>query len=401
MQFRKYNNFLMKIFESMDLFGEVFNFTILGKSTYTTKIGGILSLILILTSIGVSFMFGMDLINKSNPNVIFSRIIPENYTYINCTTINFPFYWRISDDDTASINFTGILYPNLILYVYKKNQTTNKYDSFKNISMPVKFCTKALVGNDLIFEKLGLQNYYCIDWTDSGTPLGGHWDGADIVYYFEKVFYRCPNDDTNSSKCTNVTFMKDWLGSSNKLFYEIYYPSVYFSPENYTHPLRIELINSIYQITTNLYKKTRFFFSASEIQSDKGVIFPSVTTEKKISMDSSQQDFEFKSDNDLMDSHISSSILATTIYLMRTYNKYSLSYMKLQDLAAQVGGIMKILMVIFLIINFPFKEFQKDIDVLNNIFEFNQSQNEINDNKLSKIELNNFLSKKKTCKNLI
>ena len=75
--------------------------------------------------------------------------------------------------------------------------------------------------------------------------------------------------------------------------------------------------------------------------------------------------------------------------------------MKLQDLAAQVGGIMKILMVIFLIINFPFKEFQKDIDVLNNIFEFNQSQNEINDNKLSKIELNNFLSKKKTCKNLI
>ena len=388
----------MKLFEKIDLFGEVFNFTIFGKSTYKTMFGGMLSLVLILASIGISFLFGMDMISKKNPKVMIDRIIPENYSFINCNISNFPIFWRISDDNSATVNFNGILYPNLTFYVYKYNKTISAMDSIKNISMPIKICTKELVQNDYIFDKYDLKNYYCLDWRDSGFPLGGYWDGRDMVYYFEKVIYRCPNDDTKSSKCTNVSFIKDWLGKSNKIYYEIYYPSVYFSPENYTNPLRIEYVNSIQQLTTNLYKKTRYFFSQAEIQSDKGVIFQSHTKENMISYDSSEMDFDFKSDADLSDVDMSSSIQATTIYLMKNHNKYSLSYMKLQDLAAQVGGFMKIVMVFLYIINIPFKEFERDIEVINKIFEFKKSSNEINEDKPSIIELNHFLSRKKTCK---
>ena len=388
----------MKLFEKIDLFGEVFNFTIFGKSTYKTMFGGMLSLVLILASIGISFLFGMDMISKKNPKVMIDRIIPENYSFINCNISNFPIFWRISDDNSATVNFNGILYPNLTFYVYKYNKTTSAMDSIKNISMPIKICTKELVQNDYVFDKYDLKNYYCLDWRDSGFPLGGYWDGTDMVYYFEKVLYRCPNDDTKSSKCTNVSFIKDWLGKSNKIYYEIYYPSVYFSPENYTNPLRIEYVNSIQQLTTNLYKKTRYFFSQAEIQSDKGVIFKSNTNETMISYDSSQMDVDFKSDADLSDVDMSSSIQATTIYLMKNHNKYSLSYMKLQDLAAQVGGFMKIVMVFLYIINIPFKEFERDIEVINKIFEFKKSSNEINEDKPSIIELNHFLSRKKTCK---
>ena len=243
-------------------------------------------------------------------------------------------------------------------------------DLITNISLPLKKCTKELVNNDIIFEKLGLNSYYCLDWRDSGYPFGGYWDGEDMLYYFEKVLYRCPNDDRNSSKCTNVTFIKDWLGKANKLFHEVYYPNVYFSPQNYNNPLQIEYVNYYQQLSSNLYKKNRYFFSTAEIQIDKGWIFESLTSGKMISFEGSNMDFDFKSDDDLKDPNISSSIHALTIYLTKNHNKYSLSYMKFQDLAAQVGGFMKILMVFLSLINFLHNEFRRDIEVLNQIFEF-------------------------------
>ena len=76
--------------------------------------------------------------------------------------------------------------------------------------------------------------------------------------------------------------------------------------------------------------------------------------------------------------------------------------MKFQDLAAQVGGFMKIVMVFLLLININYNEFRRDIEVINQIFEFKMCPDEKIDEKFSKIELNHFLSKRKTCKiNLI
>ena len=392
----------MKYLENIDIFGAGFNFTIFGKSTFNTIFGGILSLILVGASIGVSFLFGSDMLTRKNPKVMIDRIIPNNYSYVNCNLNNFPLFWRISDDNGLPVNFTGILYPVSLFYVYKFNKSTTLMDLITNISMPLKICTKELVNNDIIFSKYGLDSFYCIDWRDSGYPLGGYWDSSDMVYYFEKILYRCPNDDTNSSKCTNVSFIKNWLGSANKLYHDVYYPSVYFSPENYNNPLLIEYINYFQQLSSNLYKKNRYFFTQGEIKSDRGWIFESITDGSLITYDSSQMDFDFKSDEDLNNVNISSSVHATTIYLMKNHNRYSLSYMKFQDLAAQVGGFMKIVMVFLLLININYNEFRRDIEVINQIFEFKMCPDEKIDEKFSKIELNHFLSKRKTCKiNLI
>ena len=118
----------MEIIRSIDIFGEQFNFTIFGKNKYNTTFGGFLTILIVFATIVISIMFGLDLVLKKNPKVLKERIVPQNYSFINATVQNFPIFWRISDDNSNPVNFTNILYPDIILYVNRFNKTTGVYD---------------------------------------------------------------------------------------------------------------------------------------------------------------------------------------------------------------------------------------------------------------------------------
>jgi len=295
----------------------------------------------------------------------------------------------------------------LTLYVFKFNKSSLEWMTIDEVKLSQKLCTRDIVKNDQIFDQYGLQTFYCVDWSESNYPLGGSWDGGDMVYYFEKVFYTCPNDDKTSPNCTKFSFLKDWLGQANKLYYSIIYPQLYFSPGNYSKPLQISYVNYFYTLSSNLYKKNRYFMAENELQSDKGWIFNDFDRYNLISYDSHVTEVDYKSDTDLANPSISSSIYATTIYMMKDHNKYNLSYLKIQDVAAQVGGFMKILMVFCLIINYHYNLFRRDVDVINKLFEFDRGSSDKINPSLSRSfqrgssnRLNDLLHRK-TCKNCL
>ena len=263
--------------------------------------------------------------------------------------------------------------------------------------LPNKKCTREIVNNDTLFNKLGLNNYYCIDLNDSAYPLGGFWDGSDSLYYLDQTFYFCPNGN-RTSNCTNISSLKQFLGKEDKIYYNYYYPKLYFSPTNYNQPLQIEYINSYELMSANIIKTKQFFFTNAEISSNKGWIFDSITNSSLITFDNADSQLDYNSDDDLSNINKSSAIFITDIYLMKNYNKYSVSYMKVQDLAAQVGGFMKIMMVFFSIINFYHYKISRDLDVINKIFEFRKlddKTNKVDDNKRD--TLKKFIVKNTAC----
>jgi hypothetical protein len=359
----------MNFIKNIDIFGEEFYFTIFGKSKYTTVLGGILTLLTGISTIIITILFGIDLIKRSNPKIVTERVIPSNYTYINCSLQNFPFFWRISDDNNLKANFKNVLYPELSLYAYYFNTNISEWEMTDKKSLTVKNCTKELVQNNDLFDQLGLNNYYCVDWTEVSYPLGGFWDGR-TVYYFEMVINSCPGDDKSSLNCTTEDKLKKFLGSSNKIYYEIYYPQVFLSSTNFTHPIQTKLINFFQMLSPNLYKKNQFFFSETESHSDQGWIFTDKNKLNLITLDSSMIDIDIKTDEHLMNPLISSSIYSNIIYLTKDHMKYNLSYIKLQDVAAQVGGFIKIIMSFCYITSYHWNLFKKDLDVINKLFEF-------------------------------
>ena len=196
----------MEFIRSIDIFGAQFNFTIFGKSNYNTSFGGFLTLFIVIATIVISIMFGLDLVLRTNPKVLIDRINPPNYSYINASVQNFPIFWNIVDDNNLPINFTNILFPELNFYVFKFNKTTGVYDLVDTKPLQAKQITRKILKNDIVYDHYDLDSFYCLDWKDSSYPFGGSWDGIDMVYYFEMVFYSCPNDNKTSPNCTKPRF---------------------------------------------------------------------------------------------------------------------------------------------------------------------------------------------------
>ena len=207
----------------------------------------------------------------------------------------------------------------------------------------------------------------------------------------------CPNCN-RTSNCTDISSLKQFKGKEDKIYYNYNYPKLYFSPTNYNQPLQIEYINSYELMSANIIKTKQFFFTNAEISSNKGWIFDSITNSSLITFDNADSQLDYNSDDDLSNINKSSAIFITDIYLMKNYNKYSVSYMKVQDLAAQVGGFMKIMMVFFSIINFYHYKISRDLDVINKIFEFRKlddKTNKVDDNKRD--TLKKFIVKNTAC----
>ena len=391
----------MKNLKKIDIFGEKFNFSIFGNNQYNTNFGGLLTIFFLAFSISVTFLFGTDLYLRKNPKVLLDRIVPKDYHYINCSVSDLPYFWNIIDYENHVRNFTNILYPISTLQVYKYNTKNHSLDFQKKITIPNTKCTKEMVNNDDIFNKLGLVDFYCIDWKNLDYPLGGFWDATDSLYYIDQIFYFCL-DGERSSNCTNISNLKDFFGKKNNIYYNYYYPSMYFSASDYDQPLQREYVNKFEIMSANLYKKKRLFFANSEINSNKGWIFDSISNSNLITYDNSESDIDYHSDNDLNNVNLTSAVYTTAIYLMKNHYLYSLSYMKVQDLAAQVGGFMKILLILFSILNFYNNKFNRDLDIMNKIFEFKKLDDETNKVDKNKREaLKDFIKNSNTSKPIL
>ena len=83
--------------QGIDLFGVYFNFTIFNKDTHRTYIGGILSLLSILSTIASTLYFGRDFYFQANPITSVDRIQYLNYPQYTINSSNFVFGYRIED----------------------------------------------------------------------------------------------------------------------------------------------------------------------------------------------------------------------------------------------------------------------------------------------------------------
>ena len=147
----------MQYITSIDLLGAEFNFTIFGKKSYDTIYGGVLSLLVAIATVSVCFFFGLDLVRRTNPKVLQERVLPINYSYVNASIQNFPIFWTLIDDNGSPVNFTDILFPKLNFYVSKLNATQGNWDLLDHKLLTIKPCTRDLVQNDEINDKLGLN----------------------------------------------------------------------------------------------------------------------------------------------------------------------------------------------------------------------------------------------------
>ena len=189
----------------------------------------------------------------------------------------------------------------------------------------------------------------------------------------------------------------------------IYITDNYVRTNNYKEPFQRAVHEIFSQVSINYIVSITQYYRHTQVESDNGIIF---TTSSKIN--------GFKKDElskDINYNRTSPNFITYTLQLNNIIEKYQRKYYKIQDLAAQVGGVYNIIMVICLFIMklyeenyyfeflinkyFEVKLYKKNNNIsnkdINNIYNNETQKN--SKNKIKTLKLSDSVKEKRDSKN--
>jgi hypothetical protein len=402
---------MRKILETIDATEVKPNFFISGRDTYPTLVGGVLSLVNILLLILIIFAFGRNFFERTNPTMIQNQIYPSQYpNYTLGVTNNLSFAIRLEDLDTKVINRTDLVYIDFIYYHYEI--INGEWELVNEKLLDYDYCKPKNFKKPELYERLGLHSSFCPDL--NGLEVGGFWDESYIK--FIRAFVRpCREGKVNNrgKKCGLDSEFKEIL--KNRLFISSFYQEYFVNSENYEKPMDIVYSNHFFMADPLILKRGAYFFRKGEITSDYGWILKDESSYSEMTLDKIVTDTLSISQLPPDKQNILGEVY---IYFARKQEKFIRVYEKIQNLAADVGGIIKIFytvnalfsffisrqMMTFDLLNF-IKSYVQDPDLNNNYFSnyctkdknstvFNKEENPSN-NDVNKRVINNYTGNKR------
>ena len=378
----------MNYLEKLDIFYSTdFKFSVFKKPSFKTPLGGVLSIMTLALSVVVSFYFGQDLFYGTNPKVYYNQVITETYPSFNLTKDNFLIYYQIQDGYGIPLQTK----PNLYFHTYYQQAKVNGvgnpvfYNSTYINSTP---CDMNQVGNSNYFKSKNMSQFNCLNLTNpdsekTGYEIGGYWDG-DFVNYFYMELSFCQNvtDDYKGINCTDTNQITDYLYQGGNLsFMNIFVPTGYLVENSLTQPLKTDYSSYFYKLALKTYGAATFFFEKKNLQDDRGILFSKTENSSKISLSKESSIYSQIEGTNATENFYSSVLFSAVIYLTKNSADYRRSFMKIQDLAAQVGGFINGIFIICRIIIIFFNSVETKKIIINNIFDVNKKSPN-NNNKL-------------------
>lgn len=94
-------------------------------------------------------------------------------------------------------------------------------------------------------------------------------------------------------------------------------------------------------------KSNWIYYQTKQIKTDKGFIFDSIFTETHLAYESTSESYDYRESDNFL-----------TVYIRKSTNRklYERNYLKFQDIAANIGGIIKIITLLGEIITYYIKK---------------------------------------------
>ena len=375
----------------IDFFGHDPSFIIKNNLKYKTHIGGLLTLIVIIISVITLIFFSEELYSKKSPSVNLITEANLNPSKINFFD-NFEFIIGIQNDNFIVQRNESIYYAKGFLF-----QTIINSSGIFNIKEEIDLdsCDKALKNsiNYELFKDLNLNNYYCFSKNQSkininNIYLNEYW-GNNGFQMLQIKFYDCVNTDEyvikNNITCASEEILKENLNLADL---SLYFIDTFISTNNYKNPFQRGIHEYFYDVSKNFLLTLTQYYNHIEINDDSGLIF---TTSNKINSFKLSDMVTNKADE-----RTGEHFLTLTLQLNNIIEKYQRKYYKLQDYAAQVGGVINTLIIICYFILKFYDENAYFEFLINEYFEiklFEKKKTESNISFLENNEINNNVNK--------
>ncbi|KAL4472950.1 hypothetical protein ABPG72_020644 [Tetrahymena utriculariae] len=377
---------MLTILEKIDIFGVGINIMFNQQNKHKTKFGGFITVIIV-TLLSILFLsFIQEMINKTNPSVIYEQQIVSNPSRYNLTTDNFSFMATLLD---ASFNpiYDETIYRIEGNFLYKL-PTINADGSegtaqFYNKAIEMELCTQKsfqVQNAKDYFLNLPYQKMYCFKNIDD-FYLVGQFE-MDVFSVIQVNVIPCDDQDPkNKQKCMEKT-QRDSILSQTLL--QVYYTTQVVQVSNNQQPFNSIGATYFWETNIDFLQNINLTFIKTYVEDNQGLIFEDVKT---------QNSLLFSNERMMMSSKKDFSIYQVSLYLEKNKEqKYIRKYIKVSEAFSQIGGIFNVLFMIGCIIAQPYSQMQLNRKLFNSTFQIKkeilgrtESNNQIggNDNSLS------------------
>ncbi len=316
-------------FRYIDIFGVPPLFTIRGYQTFQTIIGSIFTLLCILIMIIYISIFLHQMFFHTKPTILSSIYNDEIPKSVNLTNENFSFAFSLQNQeyqsyiDNTIYNVTAVqtkvfLTNNDSSEIYKENIDIIKCSEYNFKIIPE------------YFNNLPLNNLYCLN--KSIYQLEGEFK-REVFSYIKLNFSKCENSTKNNFTCKPLNEINEYLSGG---FLGMFMPDYNIVPTKYLHPYKIYGKNLYNGFSIKYFEDIFLYLKNIEIITDTGYFF----TKNEIL---NFVVYDYLHTN--IDHRIADHFLSLTLRLSSKREIHERSYIKLQTIFSNFGGMLKIILL--------------------------------------------------------
>jgi hypothetical protein len=179
---------------------------------------------------------------------------------------------------------------------------------------------------------------------------------SSSLYY---DIHRCVNTTTNGNKCAPQSEIDSVLFD----FYISYpYVDAYVNLDSYETPYSYFLNRNVISLSTKMGKISYMKMKSTVIQTDSGILVDDLDERSLLQAEPPTTDV-------LGDGRL----ISVFVYTTKIQDMYVRKYIKIQDIVANVGGLLKFLLTLGTIILMPYQGSSFRFDIINNLYKISQS----------------------------
>lgn len=320
----------LRLLYSFDIFGIQLEFRKNDRNTFNTTIGSIFSILIYISLIILSFIFGKEIYERKIPRVSSGfEILQANDTDVDVSKV-YPFTFVLRNGRTAELLKYDEYY-NIDMKIWDNtNKTTGNQIKILNAKDVISQCT--IEQFDKVyheaFENVNLNTFICFNFNNMSVRNDRSTPNSLFITLEIKL---C---DENIRKCP-----ADFKSKTQSVFSNSFYLDAYLNPKNKDQIIKQSFSKNPQLLNIDTQKHTYYRITKNILSIDYGWIVEDVKLINYLTTDLLQESLVKinKSDPTIQVIYLESQtkVLNTNI-----------KYMKVQDLLANIGGLLNGLFVI-------------------------------------------------------
>lgn len=322
-----------------------------------TIVGGSLSILSILIMFTFSICFFIQFVNKTQ---IFVTSSTDTSDFSNNTeSKSYPFLIRLTDKHNKPFKFPETIYKLSFKYWYGGSNTTQEVVEQIGIDIKMEKCdlAKHFSNYRYLFSNMDdLDTFFCAAPRPFNMTIYGKYGAVTPFGYYHFYVSLC-NDRSDCLPLPELTSITEHI--------YLDFRTVGYSINPKKHDPKIAKVHSDrHMLSSTVYKRIWVYFDQITYVTDSGFFFPSESTETFFRFSSMRYDIDLrdKTLETIPGTFLTMSLLNTGD--IRIFNRH---YFKIQDYLATIGGIIKFVNVVAMMLNYYFSKNSYNLKLINEV----------------------------------